>query len=286
MNIRALFAAALIATAAPLAAPAQAAAPAAVPDFSGFWQHGIGGIEFIPPPEGGPGPVIDAGRKPDCPPAGDRDTRPRSRSPLCGPRTAGIPFVGNTDNPILKPWAAETIARANAKWLADEEVNTASSMCMPSGVPRILGVQAPVQILQTPTDVVMLHQRDHQVRRIALGRPHAANAKPSWYGDSVGHYEGDTLVVETIGQNGKSVIDYFSTPHTPAMRVVERYRLINDGKTLQIRFTVEDPNSFNMPWSAITEYQRAGPNVTLITEERCAENNRGVESPVDDTPDF
>jgi hypothetical protein len=67
--------------------------------------------------------------------------------------------------------------------------------------------------------------------------------------------------------------------------VVERYRLINGGATLEIRFTVEDPNMFNMPWSGTVEYQRAR-NVTVLTEERCAENNRGVETPTDNTPDF
>ena len=63
-----------------------------IPDFSGYWQHGIGGIEYIPPASG-PGPVMDMARRGGCPPAGDRDTNMRSRSPLCGARTAGIPFV-------------------------------------------------------------------------------------------------------------------------------------------------------------------------------------------------
>jgi hypothetical protein len=268
-----------------LAGAAQAPGASAVPDFSGFWQHGIGGIEYIPP-ESGPGPVMDVARKGGCPPAGDRDTRPRSRSPLCGARTAGLPFVGDLDNPNLKPATREAIRRANAKWLAGEEVNTASSMCLPSGVPRILGVQAPLQILQAPNEIVMLHQRDDQVRRIHLNQPHVKDPKPSWYGDSVGHYEGDTLVVDTIAQNDKSVLDYFGTPHSTAMRVIERYRMINNGRTLEVRFTVEDPNAFNMPWSAILEYQRSPATVTQLTEERCAENNRGVETPTDDTPDF
>jgi hypothetical protein len=164
--------------------------------------------------------------------------------------------------------------------------DTASSMCMPSGTPRILGVQAPVQFLQTPDEVVIVYQRDHQVRRIPLNKPHLPGAKPSWYGDSVGHYEGDTLIVDTIAQNDKSVLDYFGTPHSEAMRVVERYRLINNGRTLEVRFTVEDPNAFTRPWSGTVEYQRSPANVTLITEERCAENNRGVDHPVDETPDF
>jgi hypothetical protein len=280
---RCVFIAAFLAA---IAGAAQAQPEAAIPDFSGFWQHGIGGLEYIAPADGSPGPVMDVARKGGCPPAGDRDTRPYSRSPLCGARKAGIPFVGDVDNPILKPATAEAIRRANAKWLAGEEMTTASAMCMPSGVPRIIGVQAPVQILQAQGEIVILYQRDGQVRRIHLNQPHAKDPKPSWYGDSVGHYEGDTLVVDTIGQNDKSVIDYFSTPHSTAMRVVERYRLINNGRTLEVRFAVEDPNAFTMPWSATVEYQHSPAAVTNITEEPCAENNRGVRTPTDETPDF
>ena len=102
----------------------------------------------------------------------------------------------------------------------------------------------------------MIYSGDQQVRRIYLDVPHSANPKPSWYGESVGHYEGDTLVVDTIGLNDKTFVDNYRTPHTEKLHVVERWRLIDGGKTLEVNVTVEDPDTFNEPWSAIQRYRR------------------------------
>lgn len=265
-----------------LASGAARAAP--VPDFSGFWQHSVAGIEFIPPVHG-PGPVTDVARRGGCPAMGDFDSHAMQRSPLCGPRPRGIPYIGDTDNPILKPWAKAVIEKANAAWRAGDSPYSPSARCLPSGVPRILQVQSPVQILQSPKEIVILYQRDHQVRRIHLDQPHLKNPAPSWYGDSVGHYEGDTLVVDTIGLKANTTLDYYSTPHTAALHVVERYRVVHDGKGLEVRFTVEDPGAFTTAWSATHLYRRVtAPQV--IGEEICAENNRGVPTPTDTTPDF
>ena len=99
----------------------------------------------------------------------------------------------------------------------------------------------------------------------------------AWFGDSVGHYEGDTLVIDTVGMNDKTATDRFGTPHTAAMHVVERYRLKNDGKTLEDSFTVEDPGAFTTAWSGVLNYSRA--RVPKLEEEFCAENNRGLAVP-------
>ena len=142
---------------------------------------------------------------------------------------------------------------------------------------------------------------------------------PSWYGDSVGHYEGDTLVIDTVGMRvgPYSMVDMYGTPQSPALHVVERYRLLdfedakellarNDreniragggaeidpkdrGKVLQLQFTVEDPNVFTMPWTALITYRR---NVGEWTELICAENPREANNreetslPVATKPDF
>ena len=102
----------------------------------------------------------------------------------------------------------------------------------------------------------MIFSGDAQVRHVYLDVPHSANVKPSWYGKSVGHYEGDTLVVDTIGLNDKTFVDNYRTPHTDKLHVVERYKLVNDGKTLQVTFRVEDPDTFYKPWSAIGNLRR------------------------------
>jgi hypothetical protein len=144
--------------------------------------------------------------------------------------------------------------------------------------------------VQTPKQVWILQEADHRVRRIYLDRPHSENPAPSWYGESVGHYEGgDTLVVDTIGMNDRTFVDSYHTPHTTALHVVERFKLVDGGKALEADFTVDDPGAFNMSWSAGKRWKRERAS---LAEEACAENNGGyfnypVEPlPQADKPDF
>ena len=119
-----------------------------------------------------------------------------------------------------------------------------------------------------------------------LDVPHSENPKPSWYGELVGHYEGDTLVVDTIGMNDKTVIDDFRTPHTDKLHVVERWRMVDGGKMIEVTFTVDDPDTFNEPWTAIRRYRGAERE---DTEKICAENNQHLfdyHIPVANKPDF
>jgi hypothetical protein len=102
----------------------------------------------------------------------------------------------------------------------------------------------------------MIFSGDHQVRRVYLDVPHSGNPNPSWYGESIGHYEGDTLVIDTIGQNGKSFVDNFRTPHTEKLHVVERWKMVDGGQAMVVSFTVEDPDSFYSPWSGMRRYRR------------------------------
>jgi hypothetical protein len=101
--------------------------------------------------------------------------------------------------------------------------------------------------------------------------PHSNQVKPSWFGESVGHFEGDTLVVDTIGLSDKTYVDHYQTPHTDALHVTERFRMIEAGKTLEVNVHVEDPGAFTTPWNAIQRYRRVerGPLSELV----CAENN-------------
>ena len=110
-------------------------------------------------------------------------------------------------------------------------------------------------------------------RRVHMNVPHSANPKPSWYGESVGHYEGDTLVVDTIGLNAKTFVDNYRTPHTEKLHVVERWRLIEGGNRLEVQVTVTDPDTFNQPWQAIRRYEKGQG---AFPEEICAENNHNL----------
>jgi hypothetical protein len=178
--------------------------------------------------------------------------------------------IADLSNPNLMPWVKERMKKDNDEVLAGKTAFTAQSSCLPTGVPLFMGLGGPYPVIfrQTPKEVWMIFTEDNQVRRIYMDVPHSANPKPSWYGESVGHYEGDTLVIDTIGQNTKSFIDNYRTPHSERLHVVERYRLIEDGKTLEANVVIEDPVALKQPLHVIHRWRKvAGP----ITESRCAD---------------
>jgi hypothetical protein len=134
--------------------------------------------------------------------------------------------------------------------------------------------------------VVMIFSGDHQVRHVYMDVPHSQHPKASWYGESVGHYEGDTLVIDTIGQNDKTFVDPYRTPHTEKLHVVERWKMADDGKMLEVTFTVEDPDAFYQPWSGLRRFRRVNE---AMAEDVCAENNEHLFNygiPVANKPDF
>lgn len=256
------------------AASAQAQ-QAKIPDFSGFYSQNTS--IYMPPARGGIGPVMD---HPDFP--------HQELSPKTGLLVRE--WVGDSSNPNVKPHVAVEIERMNKIELAGLVNLAAYQVCKPSGVPLVLTLRENMQLLQQPDKVTMIFQRDQQVRHIFLNVPHSKTIKPSWYGESVGHYEGDTLVIDTIGLNGKSAVDRYGSFGSEELHVTERWHLADNGQALQVDFTVTDPKNFNQPWNATQKFRRTrGP----IEEIICAENNRDaftgieyVDQPKDDTPDF
>jgi hypothetical protein len=187
----------------------------------------------------------------------------------------------------LKPWARERMRKENEAVLAGKIAFTPRSSCMPAGVPAfMLFIVEPVYFVQSSKKVAIIYSGDAQVRHVYLDQPHSANVKPSWYGESVGHYQGDTLVIGTIGFNDKSYVDNYRTPHTGKLHLVERWRLIDDGKRLEVKFTVEDPDTFIEPWAGIQRYRRVQE---MMTEQVCSENNAAFfdyHVPIAAKPDF
>src|SRR5205814_4286401 len=148
-----------------------------------------------------------------------------------------------------KPWAKEVMRKYNQDVLNGHRAFSSQSRCWPGGTPgQLLFPAEPIFFVQTPKEVWIIWQRQQEVRRIYLNVPHSRNPKPSWFGESVGHYEGDELVVDTIGFNDKGELDNWGTPHTDALHVTERYKMSSDGKMLRVTFTVDDPKTFNQPW--------------------------------------
>ena len=181
--------------------------------------------------------------------------------------------IADLANPNLMPWVKEHMKRDIDEILAGKKsAFTAQSSCVPAGVPFYMGYGGPdpIVFLQKPNEVWMIWTEDNQVRRVYLNASHSKNLKPSWYGESVGHYEGDSLIIDTIGLNDKTVVDIYRTPHTQNLHVVERWHLIDGGKTMEAVFTVDDPGSFYKPWTARRRYRRIGQD---FQEKICAENN-------------
>lgn len=194
--------------------------------------------------------------------------------------------VADLTNPNLKPWAKERMRKANDDVLAGKVGYTARSSCRPAGGPGfMMFVVEPIFFIQSPKEVLMIFEGDQQIRRVYLDVPHSENPKPSWYGESVGRYEGDTLVIDTIGLNDRTTVDNFRTPHTDKLRVVERWKLIEGGKVLEVNLRIEDTDTFYEPWSAIQRYRRVQQT---LHEEVCAENNAQFDyhTPVAEKADF
>ena len=180
--------------------------------------------------------------------------------------------VSDVTNPILQPWVRDQLRSRNQEVLSGHPFYSEHSNCWPMGVPAfLLYPVAPVYFVQGQNEVSIIWQGDHMVRHVYLDASHSRAAQPSWYGDSVGHYEGDTLVVDTIALTSRTFIDEFRTPHTERLHVTERFHLVDGGRTMQVDIKVEDPGAFTAPWGAIQRYRRVdrGP----LEEQTCSENN-------------
>ena len=253
---------------------AGASIPNFNPDGLTAWTSNRPKSDDFLPPASGPGPVLSDPAHPYVP---NGQGQPTYR-------------IADLTNPILKPWVVEVLRKTNADAGSGKAMFTRESRCWPTGVPAMLLNPILLFFVQTPKEVWIIQQADHRVRRVLLDQQHSANPKPTWYGESVGHYEGgDTLVIDTIGMNDKSFVDSYRTPHTGQLHVVERFKLLDGGKALEVDFTVEDPGAFNMPWSASKRWKRVQ---APLAEESCAENNANYFSyeveplPQSERPDF
>lgn len=182
------------------------------------------------------------------------------------------------EQPTLKPWAAAIQKEFIDADAAGKPLPNNTTNCYPSGMPHLMNEPYPFQMLQTPTQIIILAMADHQVRYIYLNETHPADLKPTWYGHSIGHYEGDTLVVSTRGINNKSELSTRHEPHTGELHVTERYRLIDDGKTLEIHMEIDDPGALEKPYAYINTSKKVS-SIKRIEEYVCAQNNKDGQIP-------
>ena len=186
--------------------------------------------------------------------------------------------VADLNNPNLKPWVIDHLRKANEEELSGKLRYSARASCRPGGVPDFLvyaGAFQPIHLFQMPDKIVMINQGNTEVRHIYLNVPHSQNPKPSWYGESIGRYEGDELVIDTVGFNDKTFVDEsFNLPHTTQLHVIERYKLLDEGMGLQVSFTIDDPGAFNARWSGVVRYRRTA-SADQLEEQPCADQNVG-----------
>jgi hypothetical protein len=282
-----------------MSAPAGAADK--VPEMGGLWGRASLNLEQ---PLTGPGPIVNIMRTPD----GTMDMNK---------------LVGDYNSPILKPEAAAILKRRGEDSLKGVVSRDPHNQCRPEPPPYIFAVQFAFEMVQGKDEVALIYSHDNKVRHVRLNATHPAHVVPTGQGDSVGHYEGDELVVDTVGIEVTpiSALDWMGTPHSSQLHVIERYRLIDQeeakaaakrhdlqyrknprpnpngiaidpnykGKGLQIELTVDDPGMFTMPWQALVTYQRA---LGELWEMRCAENfheyyaNADAPIPQATRPDF
>ena len=192
-------------------------------------------------------------------------------------RGRGTERMSDAENPNLKPWAAAQMRIHNDLVRDGHRAFSAQSRCWPGGGPaQLLFVAEPIYFIQTPQEVWIIWQRDHHVRRVYLNREHSENPKPTWFGESVGHYENGELVVDTVGfvEHPYSFVDNYRTPHTKDLHVVERWKIVDGGNAIEAIVRVDDPSAFNAPWWGSARWQKTD---RPMLESICAENNLNYE---------
>lgn len=149
--------------------------------------------------------------------------------------------------------------------------NDPGAKCLPAGWPRILATPYPVEFIQTPAMTLMFFEGGGYMRRIWTdGREHPADADPTWYGHSIGWWEDDTFVVDTVGANDLNFLSSSGEPKTEALRTVERWTLLDGNRRLRVEITFDDPNVFTQSWSSTRVFDKTADQIM----EYFCENNR------------
>ena len=181
------------------------------------------------------------------------------------------PVIGGGPMPYL-PWTAAEAKRRDAAMAAGRPVSDTTSKCMPSGIPRVMGAPYPIKILQTPKELVMLIESQHLFRIAYLNEQHPADLDPTFMGHTVGHWEGNAFVMDTVGLRGDTTLNEAGDPHSDKLHVVERWTKTADGKELDDVIEIDDPGAYAHPFSIRLAYDWK-PQYRLM-EYVCEENNR------------
>jgi len=214
--------------------------------------------------------------QPAWPPSGPVPRLPDGKPDLSGPWAPNairqnVDMVGTGVEVPFQPWA-EKLYKQRKESLSKEDPE---ARCLPPGVPRMSTTPYPFRLAQVPGLVLIVYEGGAHIWRQIFtdGRPHQPDPNPSWLGDSIGHWEGDTLVVDTIGFNGKTWIDESGLPTTEALHVTEKFHRVDLGH-MDIEHIVDDPKAYTKPWTFTTHPLLLKGE---LMEYICQENNRDVE---------
>jgi hypothetical protein len=193
------------------------------------------------------------------------------------PTSGDIPFT---------PWGAEQAKKERPTFSSDfrETTDPAVLYADPNGYPRIIMHPMKFKLVQTNDYVYQLFEYNQNWRQIALNKTHAPDDVPTWYGNAVGKWDGDTLVVDSTGYKPSTWLDSRGLPHTENLHIIERIR--REGEMLLVDLTFEDPGAFTKPWSAQLKYERVDDGAmietiyTISDELRFRERFLGVPAPI------
>lgn len=184
-------------------------------------------------------------------------------------RMQNLLLIG-TDLPY-KPEGQNLAAERMKLFKQGRSVASAHLICRPTGVQGITGPKGPILILQTQEELVFFSQEDREVRHVYLNRSHPKDLVPSYSGDAVAHWEGTTLVIDTIGFNGRGQLDEMGNPHSNQLHVTERLTLNADG-TYTTEMTIDDPVYYTKPFTIKRTWKRSAEK--YLYDYDCAQNPR------------
>lgn len=174
--------------------------------------------------------------------------------------------------PPLRPEAKKVYDQRVADRAAGRNVHDPIDACLPHGVPRLMYAPYPFLLLQANGQLDMVQEANHTTRLIYIDQPPVDSDDPKWLGDSAGHWEGNTLVVDTINNDHRTWLDKAGLPHSDAMKVTERFSLSDGGKVLTDAITIDDPMTYTAPWTTTVRFNRQ-PG-TELKENVCTRDHR------------
>ncbi len=209
------------------------------------------------------------------PPTPDAPGRAPSEPRYLGGMWESERFFFQIENPPLLPQAKAKVDGYRAAMKSGRILSTAWTSCRPGAVSAMVMAMNSIMVLQSQSEITLLFEEPRLVRRIRMGGTHPRRLTPSYLGDSIGHWEGDTLVVDTVGYNGDFELDAFALPTSRKLHTIERLTKSADGKRVDVQVTIIDPEYYSRPFTVSRGWKVSGQRHQL--EYDCMENPREEE---------